>query len=54
MDYKSLVDILIRRFGFVERPELFRAQLKTRVKGYKETIPELAQSEIDPTRIPHN
>lgn len=32
MDYKSLVDILNRRFGFVERPELFRAQLKTREK----------------------
>lgn len=54
MDYKSLVDIFNRRFGFVERPELFRAQLQTRVKWNKETIPELAQSEIDPTRIPHN
>lgn len=31
MDYKSLVDKLNRRFGYVERAELFRAQLKTRV-----------------------
>lgn len=31
MDYESLVDKLNRRFGYVERAELFRAQLKTRV-----------------------
>lgn len=31
MDYKSLVDKLNRRFGYVERAELFRAQLKSRV-----------------------
>lgn len=31
MDYKSLVNKLNRRFGYVERAELFRAQLKTRV-----------------------
>lgn len=32
MDYKSLVDILNRRFGFVENAKLFQAQLKTGVK----------------------
>lgn len=47
MDYKSLVD---RRFGSVERAELFRAQLKTRVKGTNETISELAQSVMKLTR----
>lgn len=54
MDYKSLVDILNRRFGFVEKAKLFQAQLKTGVKWKNETISELAQSEIDPTRIPHH
>lgn len=31
MDYKSLVDKLNWRFGYVERAELFRSQLKSRV-----------------------
>lgn len=50
MDYKSLVDILNRRCGSVERAELFRAQLKTMVNGNNETIFELAQFVMKLTR----
>lgn len=50
-DYRSLVDILNRRFGSLERAELFRAQLKNRVRGNAETISELAQSIKKLTRL---
>lgn len=43
-DYKSLVQKLTARFGSENRAEVFRAQLKSRVKGKGETIPELAQA----------
>ena len=43
-DYKSLLQALQMRFGSIERSELFRAKLKTKTKGEKETLSELAQS----------
>lgn len=43
-DFNSLVAILNRRFGSVERSELFRAKLKNRTKSDKESLSELAQS----------
>ena len=43
-DYSTLVAALRRRFGAVERSEMFRAKLKTRVRGRNETISELAQA----------
>lgn len=39
-DYDTLVDALKRRFGATERSEMFRAKLKTRVKGKNESISE--------------
>jgi hypothetical protein len=50
-DYKSLVDLLNRRFGSLGRAELFRAQLKNRIKGNNESISELAQSIKKLTRL---
>lgn len=43
-DFNSLVKILNRRYGSVERSEMYRAQLKTKTRGSNETLPELAQS----------
>ena len=43
-DYNSLVQKLTARFRSENRAEVFRAQLKSRVKGNSESIPELAQS----------
>ncbi|MEW8544925.1 MAG: hypothetical protein AB2693_15470, partial [Candidatus Thiodiazotropha sp.] len=43
-DYKSLVKKLTERYGSENRTEVFRSQLKSRVKGKGETTAELAQS----------
>ena len=43
-DYNTLVVKLANRFGSVNRSEIFRAQLKSRVKNKGESIPELAQA----------
>ena len=43
-DYKSLVQKLTERYGSENRAEVFRSQLKSRVKGKGETTAELAQS----------
>ena len=43
-DYKSLVQKLAERYGSENRTEVFRSQLKSRVKGKGETTAELAQS----------
>lgn len=43
-DYKSLVQKLTARYGSENRAEVFRAQLKARVKGKNESIAELAQA----------
>ena len=43
-DYKCLVQKLTARFGSENRAEVFRAQLKARVKGKTESIAELAQA----------
>lgn len=43
-DYDTLVAAVKRRFGAMERSEMFRAKLKTRVKGNHESISELAQA----------
>jgi hypothetical protein len=43
-DFESLVRVLNMRFGSMERSEMFRAKLKNRVKGEKESLSELAQS----------
>ena len=42
--YDSLVDALKSRFGSVNRSEVFRAELQTRVRFRNETLPELAQA----------
>ena len=43
-DYRSLVQKLTSRFGFENRAEVFRAQLKSRVKQKGETIAQLAHA----------
>ena len=43
-DFDSLVSILNRRFGSVERSEIFRAKLKNRTKMENESLSALAQS----------
>jgi hypothetical protein len=43
-DYDTLVNALKIRFGSTERSEMFRAKLKTWVKGRDESISELAQA----------
>lgn len=43
-DYNSLVRSLNTRYGSVERAEIFRARLQTRMRGKDESIPELAQA----------
>lgn len=43
-DYKTLVEKLTNRFGSINRSEIYRTQLKSRVKNKGETIPELAQA----------
>ena len=43
-DFNILVEKLKNRFGSVNRSEIFRTQLKSRVRNKGETIPELAQS----------
>ena len=43
-DYNTLVEKLANRFGSVNRSEIYRAQLKSRVRNKGESIPELAQA----------
>lgn len=43
-DFDQIVSALKNRFGSVNKAEVFRSELQTRVKGKNETIPELAQS----------
>ena len=43
-DYTCLVQKLSARYGSENRAEVFRAQLKSRVKGKNESIAELAQA----------
>lgn len=43
-DYDSLVRSLNTRYGSVERAEIFRTRLQTRMRGKDESIPELAQA----------
>lgn len=43
-DFDTLVNILNVRYGSIERSEMFRAKLQTRVRGRDETLSELAQS----------
>lgn len=43
-DYNTIVRSLNTRYGSVERAEIFRAKLQTRIRGREETIPELAQA----------
>ena len=43
-DYKILVEKLTIRFGSKNKSEIYRSQLKTRVKTKTETIPQLATS----------
>ena len=43
-DYNTLVEKLANRCGSVNRSEIFRAQLKSRVRNKGESIPELAQA----------
>ena len=43
-DYASLVQKLTERYGSENRAEVFRSQLKSRVKGKGETIQQLAMS----------
>ena len=43
-DYESLVEALDIRFGSINRAEVFRSKLQSRIKSKDETIPELAQS----------
>lgn len=50
-DYDTLVAALKRRFGAIERSEMFRAKLKTRVRGNHESISELGNKEINQTSI---
>lgn len=41
--FDDLVDALKNRFGSINRSEVFRAELQTRVRNRNETLPELAQ-----------
>lgn len=43
-DFDSLVSVLKNRFGSINRAEVFRAELQSRVRYRNETLPELAQS----------
>ena len=43
-DFDTLVEKLANRFGSVNRSEIFRTQLKSRVRNKGESIPELAQA----------
>ena len=43
-DYSTLVEKLTNRFGSVNRSEIFRTQLKSRVRNKGESIPQLAQA----------
>ena len=43
-DYCSLVEALNNRFGSINRAEIYRSKLQSRVLNKNETIPELAQS----------
>ena len=43
-DYNALLEALNHRFGTENRAEIFKSQLKMRVRGKSETLPELAQS----------
>ena len=43
-NYTCLVQKLSTRYGFENRAEVFRAQLKSRVKGKTESISELSQA----------
>ena len=43
-DYNTLVEKLANRFGSVNRSEIYRAQLKSRVRNKGESIHELAQA----------
>ncbi|CAC5421214.1 unnamed protein product [Mytilus coruscus] len=43
-DFDSLVTSLKNRFGSVNRAEVFRAELQTRVRFKNESLPELAQA----------
>lgn len=43
-DYNIIVRSLNTRYGSVERAEIFRARLQTRIRGRDETIPELVQA----------
>lgn len=43
-DYNILVEKLANRFGSVNRSEIFRTQLKSRLRNKGESIPELAQA----------
>ncbi|CAC5404179.1 unnamed protein product [Mytilus coruscus] len=43
-DFDSLVKSLKNRFGSVNRAEVFRAELQTRVRFKNESLPELAQA----------
>jgi hypothetical protein len=50
-DYDALVRVLSSRYGSVNRAEMFRAQLQTRVRSKDESLPELAQSVKKLTRL---
>lgn len=43
-DYNTLVKKLANRFGSVNRSEIFKTQLKSRIRSKAESIPELAQA----------
>ncbi|VDI66497.1 Hypothetical predicted protein [Mytilus galloprovincialis] len=43
-DFECLVNALKNRFGSMNRSEIFRAELQTRVRMKNETLPELAQA----------
>ena len=43
-DYYSLIQALHSRYGSVNKAEMYRAQLQSRVKCKEESIPDLAQS----------
>ena len=50
-DFDMLVEKLKARFGSENKAEVFRTQLKTRIRNKGETIPELAQSIRKMTRL---
>ena len=43
-DFEAIVVSLKSRFGSINKAEVFRSELQTRMKGKHESIPELAQS----------